>query len=118
MAALSRRPLAWGGLFCLVGVALPERAAEPVAPTAIAIVLLVGLARFAPRPALLAGSLLLGHAARIARPDAPTFDDRIRGTVLRTAGNRVLVELGGGRVTFLWPDDAVPAPGDAVAARL
>jgi competence protein ComEC len=118
MAGLSRRPLAWGGLFCLVGVALPERAAEPVAPTAIAIVVLVGLARFAPRPALLGGALLLGHAARIARPDAPTFDDRIQGTVLRTAGNRVLVEGANGRVTFLWPDDSVPAPGDAVAARL
>jgi hypothetical protein len=99
---------------------MPERAAEPVAPTALAIVLLVGLARFAPSPALLAGALLLGHAARIARPETPAFDEReaIRGTVLRTAGDRVVVELAHGRVTFAWPDDTLPAPGDAVAARL
>ena len=120
MAMRSRRPLAWGGLCCLVGVALPERAAEPMAPTAIAIVLLVGLARIAPVPALLAGAVLLGHASRIARSEAPTFSDReaIQGTVLRTAGDRVVVELAQGRVTFAWPDDSLPAPGDAVAARI
>jgi competence protein ComEC len=123
MAGLSRRPLAWGGLFCLLGVALPERASEPVAPTAGAIVVLVGLARLASgatvsSAALLAGALLLGHAARIARTDAQAVDGSIRGTVLRTAGHRVLVESDRGRVTFAWPDDALPAPGDAIAARL
>jgi competence protein ComEC len=123
MAALSRRPLAWGGLFCLAGVALPERAREPVAPAAAGIVAFVGLARFAPGAApaaLLAGAILLGHTARVARSEAPTFEDReaIRGTVLRTAGDRVLVEFAEGRVTFAWPDDSVPAPGDAIAALL
>ena len=123
MAGLSRRPLAWGGLCCLLGVALPERAGEPIAPTTAGIVALVGTARLAPATApaaLLAGAFLLGHAARVARPEAPTFDDReaIRGTVLRTAGARVLVEFDRGRVAFSWPDDALPAPGDAVAAQL
>jgi hypothetical protein len=119
MAVLSRRPLAWGGLFCLVGVALPERAAEPVAPTAIAIVALVGLARFAP-----------ARAARRARSSSDTrrespdpkrrrSDDReaIQGTVSRTAGNRVLVELAKGRVTFLGRPIRCPRPATPVAAR-
>ncbi len=68
--------------------------------------------------ALLAGAFLLGHAARIARPGPPPFDGAapIRGMVLRTSGDRVLVEIDRGRVTFDWPDDALPAPGDPVAA--